>query len=139
MCGFRGWCPGWESAIYAARGYDLRRLRTAPCAATCSGAGRDPHRGALGIEHRHRKVKLRTLPNFALHPDPAAMHFHQMFGDGQAQPGSSGLAGPRGVHAVEALENTRLVRFGNTNAGVGDSEDDIRLANFRAEGDSPSR
>ena len=67
------------------------------------------------------------------------MHFHQMFGDGQAQPGASGLAGPRGVHPVEAFENTRLVRFGDPNAGIGDSEDDIRIASFRAERDSPSR
>jgi len=73
-------------------------------------------------------MKLRALADFAFHPDAAAMHFHQMFGDGQAQPGPASLAGARGVHAIEALEDARLVRGGDADAGIGDGENDFGFA-----------
>src|ERR1700730_9662911 len=87
--------------------------RTAIAAPPACGHAR---RDALGIEDRNRKMKLRTLPHLAIDPDAAAMHFDQMLGNGQAASRTAGLAGARGIHAVEALENARLVdlRYADT-------------------------
>src|SRR2546421_11002972 len=56
-----------------------------------------------------------------------------MPGDGEAQAGAAGFAGARGVHAVEALENARLLGFGDADAGVGDGDDHFGVSDFGAD------
>jgi hypothetical protein len=46
------------------------------------------------------------------------MYIDEMFGDGQAETSASGFPGTRDIDAVKPLEDARLVRLGNTNAGV---------------------
>ena len=36
-------------------------------------------RGLLRVIDRHREVKFGSLPNFAIHPQPAAMRLNQVF------------------------------------------------------------
>src|SRR4051812_36297001 len=50
--------------------------------------------------HAHR----RAVPDGTAHADRPAECLHQMFDDGQAQPGPAELARPGAVHAIEALE-----------------------------------
>src|SRR4029077_10538941 len=99
----------------------LRGLRTparwpALIPAAC---GRARYRSrALRMEYRHRKMKMRSLAYFAVHPDPSAMHFHQMLGDGQAESRAARLTRARGVHAVKSLEDPRLIHLRNPDPGV---------------------
>src|SRR5712692_3992332 len=89
---------------------------------SCYGLAPRPRRGWFRLEHRDREMELRTLTDFALHPNAAAMRFDQMLGDGKAQPGAAHLAGTGHVDPVEALEDPWLVRPRNSHSGVGNSE-----------------
>ena len=70
-------------------------------------------------------MELRTLANFALHPNASAMSFDEVLGDGKAQPGTADFAGPRNIHAVEPFKDARLVYFGNADSRVGNGELDL--------------
>src|SRR6202790_1089964 len=88
----------------------LQRLRTSTRAAVAARAARSrTQSGALGVENRDREMKLGTLPHFAVYPDAATVHLHEVLGNGQAQSGSASLPRTRGMHTVEALANARLV------------------------------
>ena len=78
-------------------------------------------------------MKPRAATDFAIDPDPSAVHFDNVLGDGEAKASAACLAGARGVDAIEALEDARLVGFGNANASVGDYEDDFGAACFGAD------
>src|ERR1700719_1465852 len=63
---------------------------------------------SMRIENRHRKMKMRAFANFALHPDPPAVRFNQVFGDRQTEPRPARLTRSRRVDAVKSLKNPRL-------------------------------
>ncbi len=84
-------------------------------------AQRRPRQRASLFIFRNGKMELRALPNFALHPQPPAVYFHQMLGNRQTKPRASNLAGPRHVHAIKPLKNPRLIGLGNANAGIGNA------------------
>src|SRR5438132_6602131 len=63
-------------------------------------------------------MKLCTLAYFAHDPNTAAMNFDKMFGDRKPQPSAADFAGARNVNAVEALEDARLIRSRDADAGV---------------------
>src|SRR5882672_5364670 len=44
-----------------------------------------------------------------------------MFGNGEAESGAADLAGTSDIHAIETLENARLIGLGNADAGVRDA------------------
>src|SRR5260370_36281916 len=94
---------------------------------------------AGGVEDGDGEVELRAAADFAFDPDAAAMHFDDVLGDGEAQAGAAELAGARGVDAIEALEDARLVGGGDANAGIGDGEDGLRAAGFGAGADMGGR
>src|ERR1051325_8185467 len=79
----------------------------------------------LRLEHGDSEMELRTMPNFALDPDAAAMRFDEMLGDGKAEAGAADFARTRNVDAVEALKDAGLVRPRNADSGVRDSERDF--------------
>ena len=56
------------------------------------------------------------------------MGFDDVLGDREAQPCAAGFARTRGVHAVEALKNSFLIGQRNSDAGVGDGDDDVPRA-----------
>ena len=60
----------------------------------------------------------RTHRPGAAHADRAAHQFHQLPGDGQAQPGSAILAGHRAIGLVKRIENPLLVRGRNANSRI---------------------
>ncbi len=84
-------------------------------------------------------MESRAAADFAFDPDAAAMHFDDVLGDGEAQAGAAQLAGARGVDAIEALKDARLIGSGNADAGIGDGEDDFGVARFRADHDLTAR
>src|SRR5882757_5267913 len=80
-------------------------------------------------------MELRALAHFAFDPDPAAVCFYQVFGDGQPQACATDFAGARDVHTVKALEDAGLVGFRNADTGVGDGEGDFRVVSRSADHD----
>src|SRR6266851_2867011 len=95
--------------------------------------------GAGGVEDGDGEMELRAAADFAFDPDAAAMHFDDVLGDGKAQASAAELAGARGVDAIEALKDARLIGSGNADAGIGDGEDDFGVARFRADHDLTAR
>ena len=77
-------------------------------------------------------MKLRANTDFALYPEAAAMRFDQVFGNGQAQPGSTGFAGTGSINAIKTLKDARLIGLRNADAGVSDGEDDFFVFGFGA-------
>ena len=65
---------------------------------------------------------------FALQPDPASHHFHQLAADGEAKSGAAVFAAGGPIGLVKRLENMVVQMLRNANAGVGDGEtkDDVR-------------
>src|ERR1700678_1161444 len=57
----------------------------------------------------NRERELRSLADFALNPQPAAMSFHDVLRDRKAQPRAACFARTRRVHTVEPLENPILL------------------------------
>lgn len=72
-------------------------------------------------------MEVRTLSDGAFHPNSPAVRFDDMPRDGKPKTGASRLAGPRGVHAVEALENALQISLGNSDPRIGNSEFDLSV------------
>src|ERR1700739_2520307 len=113
-----------------------RRVRTGGAAA--GGEGSRAGLGALRIKERNRKMKPRTDTHLALHPNPAPVDFNQMLGDRQTESRAAGFAGTRCIHAIEALEDPRLVGCGYPDAGVRDGEHYKIFFQFRTKNDFAS-
>src|SRR5450432_4385755 len=126
-----------HSSSHDCEGLGLGGLRATARGAGVA-AGYYAHGCTFWIEDRHGEIKLRALTDFAGYPDSSAVNFDQMLGDGKSQSGAASFAGTRGIHAVEAFENTRLVGFGNANAGVGDGENHVGIAFLGAHGNAAS-
>src|SRR5215468_12010721 len=90
--------------------------------------------GSFDIENWNRKMELRTLADFALHPKPPAVRFHQMFCNGKAEARATYFARPRNIHTVKAFEDAGLIGEGNTNSGIGNCDDHFRPGRFTAYG-----
>src|SRR6266852_3097704 len=58
-----------------------------------------------------------------------------MLGDGQAESGAASFPGARGIHAVEAFKNARLVCLGNADTRVCYGKDHFSVARLGAEND----
>jgi hypothetical protein len=58
----------------------------AGAASGCSGSWA---RDALGVKHGDCEMKLRAAANFAVDPNAAAVNFHDVFGDGEAETGAA--------------------------------------------------
>ena len=80
-------------------------------------------------------MKAGADADFAFDPHAAAMHFDEVLGDGEAKTGAARFAGAGRVHAVEALEDARLVGGRNANAGIRDSENHALILQLGAEDD----
>src|SRR5713101_4663249 len=87
-------------------------------ASTASGSSGTWTRGALSLKDRDCEMKLRAAADFAVNPNAAAVNFHDVLGDGKAEPSAAELAGAGRVHTVKTLENARLIRFRNADASV---------------------
>ena len=80
---------------------------------------------------RDREGKLRAAPtSLSTHSSPA-VSFDDVLGDGKPQAGAARFARTRGIHAVEALENSLLVGQRNSDAGVGDGDHRFAVAGVR--------
>ena len=66
----------------------------------------------------NRERELRAFADCAFHPQPAAVRFDDVFGDGKAQAGAARFARTGRIHAIEALENSFLIGERNSDAGV---------------------
>ncbi len=67
------------------------------------------------------------------------MDLDEMLGDGEAKSGAAGFARARGIDAIKALENPRLVRLGNSDACVGNRENNVGVARLGIQRDAPAR
>ena len=77
-------------------------------------------------------MKFGAYAHFAFYPDAAAMRFDQMFGNESFEARAAGFARTRHIHAVKALEDSRLIRLRDADAGVCNREDHFIAAGFRA-------
>src|ERR1700688_4599051 len=75
----------------------------------------------------YAEVKARPFSHRAFHPQASTMRFHDVASDGETETGASGLAGTRGIHAVEAFKNSFLLRLRDADAGVGNGDDDTAI------------
>ena len=97
-----------------------------------AGQYRHPHRrlemfcGCSGLCGLQRKRQLepecRAFAFAAVQTNLPAQRFHQLFGNGGAQPAAAIAAGNGRIGLGEAVENTRLRGFRNTDAGIDDLE-----------------
>ena len=79
-------------------------------------------------EDRQLHLKRRTFAEHRLDPDAAAVHLHNLLGNGEPQPGAAlGLA-VGAVDLVELLEDARLVLLRNAGPGVGHTEGEMAVA-----------
>ena len=67
-------------------------------------------------------MELRALADLAFYPNPAAVSFDKMLGDGEPQPGAADFAGTRNINAVETLEDAGLIRPRDADTGVRNRE-----------------
>src|SRR5260221_242985 len=74
--------------------------------------------GRAAVKNRNRKMELRALADLAFYPNPAAVSFDKMLGDGEPQPGAPDFAGTCDIHAVKALEDSRLICLRDADAGI---------------------
>jgi len=63
-------------------------------------------------------MELRAAPNFALYPNFAAVPFHQVLGNRQAQTGAATSRERATSTRLEALKNSGLVGLRNANPGI---------------------
>src|SRR5947207_12847650 len=91
-----------------------------------------------GRAARDADCKGCTFSKAAAGADGAAHGLDQVFDDGQPQAGPAQLAGTGLVHAVEALENTGQVVFGNADAGVFDLQTYLGFFGVPANADTAS-
>src|SRR5262245_28009548 len=83
-------------------------------------------------------MKMRALADLTFNPDTAAVNLDEMLGDGESKACAAGFARTCRIHAIEALEDARLIDFRYANAGVGDGEDHIAIADTGANHDASS-
>ena len=72
----------------------------------------------LAGRYRQDEGKSGTAAHFAYHFDTAPVGFHEMLCDCQSESCATHLTGSRVIYAVKSLENSRLVRLGDTDASV---------------------
>src|SRR5262249_5960311 len=77
---------------------------------------------------RQLHVKRRTFAERRYDPDAAAVHLHNLLGNGEPQPGAALGLGVGAVDLVELLEDARLVLLRNTGPGVGHTEGEVAVA-----------
>src|SRR5437868_128301 len=70
----------------------------------------------------YAEMKARAFRDRALDPEPPAMRFHNVTGDGKAQAGAAGLARTRGVHPIEAFKDALLLGLRDTNARISNGD-----------------
>src|SRR5262249_43180009 len=63
-----------------------------------------------------------------LDPDAAAVHLHNLLGDGETKPGAALGLGVGAVDLVELLENAGLVLLRNAGPGVGHTDGEVAVA-----------
>jgi len=73
------------------------------------------------------EVKARPFSNGTLHPKASAMRRHNVTGDGEAQAGTAGLAGTRGIDPVEPFKDSLLLHLRDSDTGVGNGDDDTAI------------
>src|SRR5260221_4806194 len=120
-------------------GFGLWPLNGAPAGGARGRPCRSWSGGALGAVDGDGEMESRAAADFAFDPDAAAMHLDDVLGDGETAASAACLAGARGVDAIAALGDGRLVGGGDADAGIGDGEDDFGAAHFRADHDSTPR
>ena len=81
-------------------------------------------RGAL--YDGQREGEGAAVARLALDPDAAAVVFHDLLADGQAEAGAFGLVGERVAYLLEFLEDLGLIGGGDADAGVLDADDQFR-------------
>ena len=64
-------------------------------------------------------------PHFTGYFDSAAVSLDELFGDSESQTGSSGIGGSRLFNAIESLEYSGQVLFGNTQTVVDDLDGNL--------------
>src|SRR5215471_18517997 len=82
--------------------------------------------GARGEFH----LKRRSFARRRLHPDTAAVHLHDLLGDGEAQASATLGLGQRAVDLMELFEDTRLLRGRNAGTRVGHSNVEVPVYSF---------
>ena len=87
-----------------------------------------PAAGRRGHFDCDGEMEAAAFPRFALDPDPAAHHLHQLGGDRQAQTGAAILARHGRVFLCEGVEDQLPLLDGDADPGVGDDEVQGRLS-----------
>src|SRR5262245_27558677 len=73
-------------------------------------------------------LKRRTFAERRLDPDVAAVHFHNLFGDGETKAGAALGLGVGTIDLVELLEDARLVLLRNAGPSVRHTEGEVVVA-----------
>src|SRR5262249_20627632 len=76
---------------------------------------------SFAMTHRNRERERGACPELALHPDPAAVEFHELPAQGEPQPRALYLHRRR-PHLAELLEHFLLILWGNADPGVCDRD-----------------
>ena len=82
-----------------------------------------------------RKLHLegRALARRRLHPDAAAVHLHDLLGDGKPEAGAALGLGVGAVDLVELLEDARLLLGRDAGPGVGHADGEVAVAQPRGD------
>src|SRR5271163_783881 len=91
------------------------------------------------VDERNGEGELGAAADFAFDPEAAAVGFNDVLGDGKAEAGATGFAGTRGIHAIEALENSLLISERDADAGVGDGDDGFASGRGGSDADGSAR
>src|SRR5687767_15570014 len=113
----------------------VNQYRAASLHGACSAAGYGPaHSGghALGLTGGKREIKRAANAYCALHPDSAAVRFHDSLGDRKAQtnPAPIGSAG-----LPEATEDVRELRGKNAGTRIRDGDEHFLFSMLAANPD----
>src|SRR2546430_4464712 len=65
---------------------------------------RSPSASSFAMAHRQRERERRACADLALHPDPSAVEFDELPGEGQPEPGAFRLL-RRGAYLPKLLEH----------------------------------
>src|SRR4029077_12084443 len=71
----------------------------------------------------YAEVEARPFADGALNPQASAMRFHNMAGNREAQAVPASRPGTRGVYPIEAFENSLLLHFRDSDAGISNRDD----------------
>src|SRR5262249_35007582 len=82
--------------------------------------------GGLGT-HRQLQAEGRTPTYDRLDPETAAMHFDNLFGNRQSEPGATLSPGTRAVHLMELVEDALTLLILDARAGVADAHDEAAI------------